>query len=330
MNLNDLGWGLYRKSLNSELDNILEENVARVAVENRGGYLLYSQAGELEGIMRGKFMRGKKADSEYPKVGDWVVFEKLPAEEKAVITSILPRKSKISRKKIGKKLNEQIIAANVDVVFVVQGLDNDFNLNKLARYVAMTKEGDCEPIILLNKCDVVPDAQDKLRQAQESLPGIKIFLTSATNGTGIENAQAQISAGISLVFVGSSGVGKSTLINTLLGIERQKIGEARLVDSKGRHTTTRRELILLPSGGVLIDTPGMRELGMWAEESAAAEAFEDVEALIGECKFNDCDHQVCQGCAVVAAVDRGEIAQDRYDRFIKLKQEIDLRQKKVW
>jgi len=329
MKLKDLGWELYKENLNQEF-NVLEENIARVAVENRGSYLLYAQAGELEGIMRGKFMRGKKADSEYPKVGDWVVFEKLLAEEKAIITSILPRKSKISRKKIGKKLNEQIIASNVDIVFIVQGLDGDFNLNKLARYVAMTKEGGCEAIILLNKCDLVADAEDKLKLAQESLPEIKIFLTSATTGAGIENAQSQIATGVSLVFVGSSGVGKSTLINKLLGIDRQKIGEARLIDSKGRHTTTRRELILLSSGGILIDTPGMRELGMWAEEAAATEAFEDIDVLTKNCKFSDCDHAVCQGCAVVVAVGRGEIAQDRYARFLKLKQEIDLRQKKVW
>ncbi len=322
MELKALGWELYQKYL-KKIGQVPEENVARVAVENRGSYLLYSQLGELEGIMRGKFMNSGKTDSEYPKVGDWVVFEKLAGEQKAIIKSILPRKSKISRMKAGDDLEEQIIATNIEIVFIVQGLDGDFNLNRLERYVAMAKEGKCEPVVLLNKCDIVQDGDKKLAQAKKTLPGVKIFLTSAISGVGIEEARLVITAGNSLVFVGSSGAGKSSLINQLLGDDRQKIGEIREDDSKGKHTTTKRELILLDSGGVLIDTPGMRELGMWGQAEAVIEVFDDIKALIENCKFNDCDHEFSKGCAIIEAVNRGEIAQDRYQRFLKIKNELD-------
>jgi len=323
----DLGWEQYQQKLNPETA-ISGENVARVAVENRGSYLLYSELGELEGILRGKFMRDAKNDSDYPKVGDWVVFEKLQGENKAIITTILPRASKISRKKAGENSEEQIIATNIEIVFIIQGLDGDFNLGRLARYVAMTNEGNCQPVILLNKCDLTPDAPAKLAEVQQALPGITIFLTSATTGFGVEDVRPLIESGISVVFVGSSGTGKSTLINNLLGIDRQSTGEIRIDDSKGKHTTTRRELILLESGGVLIDTPGMRELGMWTEEETTPEVFADIDALIGNCKFNDCDHQTNPGCAVANAVARGEISKDNYQSFLKIKNNTDSRHKR--
>jgi len=328
MNLNDLGWEKYRESLKDQ-EGIVLENVGRVAVENRGGYLLWCQAGELEGIVRGKFMNANKLDSQYPKVGDWVIFEKLSGEQKAVIVSILPRQSKLSRRRVAKdreaildKKEEQIIATNVDLVFVVQGLDGDFNLARLERYVAMAKEGNCRPIILLNKCDAVSDGQAKFEQVKKALPGIEIFLISATKEIGLEKVRALIEIGISVVFVGSSGAGKSTLINKLLGNHSQETREVRTDDSKGKHTTTRRELILLPSGGILIDTPGMRELGLWAGTEAVVEAFDDIEALVEKCKFSDCDHQVSKGCAIIEAVEKGDLVKERYENFLKLRNEL--------
>ena len=330
MQLDNLGWKQYKKGLAQE-NSFPEENVARVAIENRGGYSLYSPSGELEGIMRGKFMRGKKANSAYPKVGDWVIFEKLIGEKKAIIESILPRISQLSRNKVGEVFEEQIIAANIDIVFIVQGLNGDFNLSRLERYVTMAHEGNCEPIILLNKCDAINDAQEKISTAKKSLSGIKIFLVSARDGIGIEHVQSLIDPGVSLVFVGSSGAGKSTIINRLLGANRQKTGTTRTDDSKGRHTTTRRELILLENGGIIIDTPGMRELGIWTQEKAvAAETFKDIDALIGSCKFNDCNHNNCKGCAITEAVSEGKISLDRYQRFLKISQEAGSGNKKTW
>ncbi len=320
MNLQTLGWDLYKNSLP---ENINEKNIARVAVENRGGYLLYSEEGELEGIVQGKFMRSAKSDADYPKVGDWVLIEKLQGENKAIIKSVLPRKTKISRKRAGEDVAEQIIAANVDIAFIVQGLDGDFNISRMERYVAMAKEGNCQPIILLNKSDLINNAEEKLKEVEKLLPGIRIFLISAKDNIGITEVRNLITDGKSVVFVGSSGVGKSTLVNTLLGSERQKIDELRYDDSKGRHTTTKRELIVLPSGGVLIDTPGMRELGLWASEDGLIEAFSDIEIFAKLCKFNNCDHQFDKGCKVVEAAKNGEITKQRYESYLKLKNSLD-------
>lgn len=320
MDLKTLGWDLYKKSLIEDID---EKKVARVAVENRGGYLLYAEIGELEGIIQGKFMRSAKSEVDYPKVGDWVLIEKLQGEAKAIIKSVLPRLTKISRKRAGEDVAEQIISANVDIAFVVQGLDGDFNIGRMERYVAMAKEGGCEPIILMNKCDLITDAELKLGEVEKLLPGVKVFLVSAKSNAGVEKVRSLISIGTSVVFVGSSGAGKSTLVNALLGTERQKTDEIRLDDSKGRHTTTKRELIVLPTGGVLIDTPGMRELGLWASESALREAFEDIEVFAHQCKFNDCDHQFDKGCAVTQALKNGLITIQRYQSYLKLKKSLD-------
>ena len=320
MKLKDLGWEKYQASLVQE-DAFGQENIARVAVENRGSYLLYAKEGDLEGIMRGKFMNFQKMGSQYPKVGDWIVFEKIDGEQKAIIKSILPRRSKISRKKAGDDLDEQIIATNVEIVFIVQGLDGDFNLSRLERYVVMAKDGNCQPVILLNKCDVASDAQSKLEKVQAIFSEVEIFLISAKAEIGIEKVRAFVNEGISVVFVGSSGAGKSTLINKLLGAERQKVGQVRLDDSRGKHTTIKRELIMLDGGGVLIDTPGMRELGMWIAAESTIEAFEDINSLIGSCRFSDCDHEFSQGCGVVEAVRVGKIDKEGYERFLKLKNE---------
>ena len=320
MDLKTLGWNLYSQFLKENID---KEKVARVAVENRGGYLLYAETGELEGIIQGKFMRSAESEVDYPKVGDWVVIEKLSGEAKAIIKSILPRKTKISRKRAGEDVAEQIIAANIDIVFIVQGLDGDFNISRLERYVAMSKEGGCEPIVILNKVDLAPDAAAKFEEVSQKISGIKIFLVSAQNGQGVEDVRNLIRDGLSVVFVGSSGVGKSTLVNSLLGLDLQKTQEVRLDDSRGRHTTTKRELLLLPSGGILIDTPGMRELGLWASQDALGEAFDDIEIFAQHCKFNDCDHTQSAGCAVLNALKEGKIDRQRYESFIKLSGSLD-------
>ncbi len=317
-----LGWEAYLQSSKEKL-NIASENLARVAIENRGGYLLYAEAGELEGIVQGKFMRNVKLESDYPKVGDWVTIEKLQGESKAIIKEVLPRFSKISRKRAGEDVAEQIIAANVSIAFIVLGLDGDFNIGRIERYVAMAKDGGCEPIVLLNKCDLVSDAELKREEVKSQLPGVRVFLLSAKNKIGIDEVRSLIAIGESVVFVGSSGVGKSTLVNSLLGTDKQKTEEIRLDDSRGRHTTTKRELIVLPEGGILIDTPGMRELGLWASEGALDEAFEDIEAFTKLCKFNNCDHQFDKGCAVTDALAKKLITKERYERYLKLKKSLD-------
>lgn len=320
MELNILGWEKYAQKLT---EKVAIENIARVAVENKSGYLLYAQEGELEGLVRGKFRQAAKQAADFPKVGDWVLIEKLVGENKAIIKEVLPRFSKLSRKKAGEDIEEQIIAVNVDVVFIMQGLDGDFNLKRLQRYVTMAKEGSCKPVILLNKNDAVDDAEQKLQTAHDTLPGVKIFSISAKERRGLDEVRALINAQSTVVFVGSSGVGKSTLVNTLLGNEKQTTGEVRADDSRGKHTTTKRELLILPSGGIIIDTPGMRELGLWALDDAVTETFEDIEKLIQHCRFRDCDHDQSAGCAVKLAVDECKINKGHYENFLRLRGELD-------
>lgn len=322
MDLKTLGWDFYKSILASK-ENIKEKDIARVAVENRGGYLLYSSFGELEGILQGKFLRNAKSESDYPKVGDWVLIEKLSGEQKAVIKEVFPRKTKISRKRAGEDITEQIIATNIDIVFIVQGLDGDYNLSRLERYVAMAKEGGCEGVILLNKSDLAESPQLKLEEVKKNFPQLKIFLISAVTLQGIEDVRLLITNGLSVVFVGSSGAGKSSLVNALLGFDLQQTQEVRQDDSRGKHTTTKRELIPLPGGGLLIDTPGMRELGLWASEESLSETFEDIEMFARLCKFNDCDHTQSPGCMVLEALQESKIDRQRYYRFIKLSGDLD-------
>ncbi|KKQ45686.1 MAG: hypothetical protein US63_C0012G0021 [Candidatus Moranbacteria bacterium GW2011_GWC2_37_8] len=306
MDLEILGWRRYSQS-QKNIENFSLENIARVAVENRGGYLLYSQFGELEGIVQGKFIKKAEKESDYPKVGDWVNIVKLQGEQKAVIESILPRFSKLSRRRISKdrseinkQQEEQIIATNIDIVFIMQGLDADFSLERLNRYMEAVKNGGAHPVVLLNKCDLIKNPTEKKADVLAENPGGEIFLVSAKTGHGLAEVKNLISEK-SVVFVGSSGVGKSTLANALLGIDLQKIQEVRVNDSKGRHTTTKREMFLLSSGGILIDTPGMRELEPWEKQTEFAQ----------EKAKNNAKRKIKNGRLARALIKRPEFTKDK-------------------
>lgn len=290
MKLAELGWEKYSQTIRNTIS--LEE-IARVAVENRGSYLLYSNFGEMEGIVQGKFIKLTESEADFPKVGDWVRIEKLQGEQKAIIKEVLPRFSKLSRRRVSKdrseihqKQEQQIIAANVDIVFVVQGLDSDFNLARLERYIKATKSGGCVPIVLLNKADIADEAEEKLEMVKAQHLDIESFLVSAKTGIGLEEIGKIITPGISIVFVGSSGVGKSSLVNAISNIDLQKVQEVRIDDSRGRHTTTRREMFLLSGGGILIDTPGMRELSQWNEQETHFEKTKKKNQAKRTAKFN--------------------------------------------
>jgi ribosome biogenesis GTPase / thiamine phosphate phosphatase len=270
MNLIALGWDEFQKKSEAEIPH--ELLLGRIAVEYPAKYLLFTEEGEYEAVIRPKWL---KTGGDVPKVGDWVACSRLQGERKVIVEKIFPRTSKISRRATGNrtkreanKIREQIIATNVDVVFVVQGMDGDYNLNRLERYVAMVLGSGARPVLILNKDDVTSESLRIKAEVTEHFPEIPVHVISAKKGTGLSALEDHIAPGVTVAFVGSSGVGKSTLINRLVGKDTLATQEVREKDSRGRHTTTWKEMVLLPQGGVLIDTPGMRELEPWTEEDA--------------------------------------------------------------
>lgn len=298
---------------------------ARVVSERRNSYQVCSQYGELSAEICGKMRYQATTEDQYPAIGDWVVIRPQMNESKAVIHSMLPRKSKLSRKQAGTVANQQVIAANVDVVFIVSGLDGGRNLNvgRIERYLALTWSAGALPVIVLNKVDLCPDVNACVKDVESVALGVPIYPVSATDRIGLDALRSHLARGDTAAFLGSSGVGKSALINALLGVERQEVSRVRQSDRKGRHTTSRRDLILLPDGGAVIDTPGLREIQMWTDEDHPQQAFKDVEALARECRFRDCQHHTEPGCAVQAAIRAGDLDVSRLRDFWKLQKELD-------
>lgn len=264
--------------------------------------------------------------SDFPAVGDWVILESPErptslGSDEAMIQGILPRKSKFSRKVAGKTTDEQIIATNIDKVFLVNALNMDFNVRRIERYLTLAWESGATPALVLSKTDLCDDVQNKINQVQVTAPGVTIFPISCLTGDGIEAITAYVRPGETIALLGSSGAGKSTLVNHLLGQKIQATHEVRENDSRGRHTTTSRELFLLPQGGVLIDTPGMRELQLYGTGEGLSEAFEDIYGYAECCRFSDCQHEGEPGCAVEQAITDGSLSQERYSSFKKLQRE---------
>ncbi len=328
MDLFSLGWENYSKKL--ERSSAIPETglVGRVAAENRKNWIVFSELGENSGIVLKNFSR----KNPMPKIGDWILFKRLPGEEKVLIEKVLPRFSKISRKdpRPGGKIEEQTIAVNIDKAFLVQGLDNNFNFNRLERYLTMVRDGNVEPVIVFNKTDVADNLDSLMGLVQDRFKNTKTFFVSAETGEGIKNIKDAIRVGETVVFLGSSGVGKSTIINSLFETTLQATGEVREKDSKGRHTTSRREMFILPvisaesrseRGGIVIDTPGMRELQVLVSQESVDDIFEDFEKLGKGCRFADCDHETSKDCAILAKVKTGEIVSERYKSFLKLRRE---------
>lgn len=289
----------------------------RVTVEHRGRYAL-AGALSLPGELSGRLRYGA-APGELPVVGDWVAVR--PGGDLGLIHAVLPRSSRIVRRRSGGVQDEQLIAANVDVVFVVTSANRDFNPRRIERYLSLVWSGGARPVVVLTKIDACPDARSYLDALSPITLGAPVLLTSARTGEGIDALTAQLPAGVTGALLGSSGVGKSTLLNALCGAEVQATREVRLVDAKGRHTTTRRELVELPSGGNLIDTPGMRELGLWEDGEGTRVAFADIDALGDGCRFSDCSHSGEPGCAVAEALADGRLSPERLASHDKLLRE---------
>jgi ribosome biogenesis GTPase / thiamine phosphate phosphatase len=293
---------------------------ARVLVEHRGRYQVVTESGERGAVVSGQLRYSASADGDLPAVGDWVVVADADAET-VVVRAILPRRSQFVRPAPDGGGSGQVVAANVDVVLLVSGLDHDFNPRRIERYVALTLSSGADPVIVLNKADVCDDLAGRIADANAVAPGVPVRVVAARDGTGLVSLTPLLEPGSTVALLGSSGVGKSTLINALLGWQRQQTGDVRSDDQRGRHTTTARALVRLESGALLIDSPGMRSVGMWDSEDGVAAAFADIDALAADCRFTDCSHDGEPGCAVHAAIGDGRLVAARLESQRKLARE---------
>ena len=313
---------------NNELPGI----PARVTAVHKERYQIVSEYGE--GYARLKAGEYYYKSEVFPTAGDFVMIDYVPDGDSR-ITATLPRKTLFSRREPGPVPKDQAVAANFDYVFIMQSLNMDFNPKRLERYVTLAWQSGATPVVLLTKADLVEDYWDYLNAAERVVAGVNVHVVSAHTGYGIQRLNAYLRPGKTVVFLGSSGVGKSSLVNALAGREIMTVNGIREDDSKGRHTTTHRQLIRLSSGVMIIDTPGMRELGMWEVSEGIVEAFADVEQFLGRCRFSDCTHQSEPGCAIRAALECGKLDVARWESYQKLKEEAVgkeemLRRKNEW
>jgi ribosome biogenesis GTPase len=321
MDLEKLGWNPFFEAHYNELrsDGCLP---ARIAQEHKHRFLVYCTHGELSARVSGKMLHGAQSRSDLPAVGDWVVIRPRPQEGSATILAVLPRRSNFRRKVAWVRTEEQVLATNIDIALLVNGLDRDFNPRRIERYLTLSWESGARPVIVLNKADLCPDIEKHVAEVEAVAFGVDILAVSAVEGSGLDGVRGCFDVGVTGVLLGSSGVGKSTLINALVGTGRLKVGAVRQSDGRGRHVTTSRELVILPSGGLIIDTPGMRELQLWADEGSLGGSFEDVEQLAADCKYRDCQHQTEPGCAVREALEQGSLDKGRFRSYLKLKREL--------
>jgi ribosome biogenesis GTPase len=325
MTLEDLGW-------NAEFErefapyHVEGWKPARLIRDNKITYgALLADGEELEVTMSGKIYHDAATDAELPAVGDWVALELGGDDAETMIRARLTRQTCLSRKMSGRSTEEQVIAANVNVVVVVTDAGSDFSQRRMERYFAIIGKSRAKAVVLVNKSDLFPDTKN--REAAEAIralnPDADIHITSAEKGTSLKVLRQYLKRGVSMTLVGSSGVGKSSIVNHLLGDDYQWTDEVNETTGKGRHSTTARELFVLPGGGILIDNPGIREIHMWTDETTLRERFADIEELAAQCKFHDCKHGTDAGCAIRAAMAAGKLSKERFDGFQKLEEELE-------
>jgi ribosome biogenesis GTPase len=322
MRLADLGWNDLLAKHFEPWQSKRDICPGRVAIEFNHNYRIYVEESELLAAASGRLKHRASSRSELPAVGDWVAVRKRPDEDRGVIVAVLPRRSTFSRKMAGQVTDEQVVAANVDVVFLVMGLDADFNLRRLERYLLLARESGAAPVILLTKPDLCPETTTRVSEVSDVTGGLPVHVLSPRLNQGLDQVGAYLVPGRTAALLGSSGVGKSTIINRLLGEDLLKTREVREADSRGRHATTHRELVALPKGGLIIDTPGMRELQLWDVADSVRETFDDIEALAVGCHFTDCRHRDEPRCAVKAAITTGSLSAGRLESYHKLQDEL--------
>ena len=322
--LDQLGWGpFFARPFEALLEEEPELEPARVCIEHNHLYRVMTAASGDSGLLAqvaGRVKHAAPGQSALPGVGDWVAVRTNP-DGPATIRVVLPRRTYFSRKAAGQVTTEQIVAANIDTVFLVAGLDDDFNPKRIERYLVATADSGARAVVVLNKADLVPDARAAVDTLREQSPDTPVHLVSCVEDRGLEPLRQYVAPGQTVALLGSSGVGKSTIINHLLGSDRQRTRAVRSRDRRGRHTTVHRELLLLPHGGVIIDTPGMRELRLWDRHRAVQASFDDIEQLAAECRFRDCEHRTEPGCAVREAVRDGRIPTGRLTHYHQLRTE---------
>lgn len=333
MTLQELGW-------NSELEGAFEPfqakgwvpaRLIRETTINYGALVAGEELEEIEVVLSGRVWHEAENDAELPAVGDWVAVEMGDENADCVIRERLPRRSCFARKMPGNAAQAQVIGANVDIVAVVTDAGPDYNLRRMERYFALVEKAGADVVVLVNKADLFEHEQNTKAALEiaELWDRADVHITSALKGEGLKVLKEYLKPGVTMCIVGSSGVGKSTLVNQLYGEEWQWTGDVNEATGKGRHTTTSRELVPLEGGGMLIDNPGMREVQMWTDEATLRESFADIEALTTQCRFSDCSHRNDAGCAIREAVEKGELDRDRYQSFLNLEEEIAKLQKRA-
>lgn len=322
-NLKKYGWNEHWQEMMDKLKDPQKQLVpARVTAQFSKQYRIVTESGEKMAIVTGKYEYEATSRADFPAVGDWLLVELLEGEPRAVIHCLLPRAKAMTRKEAGSIPDEQVIAANTDTIFIVNALNHDFNIRKIERYLIAVWESGAQPVVLLTKADLCDDPDKYITKVIHSAPGVPVHAVSSVQDQGREAIAPYLVPGHTVAITGSSGAGKSTLLNWLSGQDLQRVQGIREEDARGRHTTTHRELFILPEGAIMVDTPGMRELKLWDSTGGWEETFSEVEELARQCRFSDCRHESEVGCAVQQALHVGTLDQGRFNNYKKTEKEL--------